>query len=50
MPSKDSYSDRVFTTEVVSYPDIVHVGEDKNFSVVINKDWWSPSHYGYGTV
>ncbi len=37
MPPKDSYSDRVFTTEVVSYPDIVHVGEEKDFSVVINK-------------
>lgn len=37
MPPKESYSDRVFTTEVVSYPDIVHVGEEKDFSVVINK-------------
>ncbi|MEE1087135.1 MAG: hydroxylamine reductase [Schaedlerella sp.] len=37
MPPKDSYSDRVFTTEVVSYPDIVHVGEEKDFTVVIQK-------------
>ena len=37
MPPKESYSDRVFTTEVVSYPEIVHVGEDKDFTSVIEK-------------
>lgn len=37
MPPKDSYSDRVFTTAAVSYPNIPHVGEEKDFSVVINK-------------
>ena len=37
MPVKESYSDRVFTTEVVSYPEIVHIGEDKDFTPVINK-------------
>jgi hydroxylamine reductase len=37
MPPKDSYRDRVFTTEVVSYPGIVHIGEDKDFSPVIEK-------------
>lgn len=37
MPPKDSYRDRVFTTEVVSYPEIVHIGEDKDFTPVINK-------------
>lgn len=37
MPPKPSYSDRVFTTEVVSYPEIVHVGEDKDFTPVIEK-------------
>ncbi len=37
MPPKASYSDRVFTTEVVSYPEIVHVGEDKDFTPVIEK-------------
>lgn len=37
MPPKESYSDRVFTTEVVSYPEIVHIGEDKNFTQVIEK-------------
>ena len=37
MPVKESYSDRVFTTEVVSYPEMVHIGEDKDFTPVINK-------------
>ncbi|MCC0650139.1 hydroxylamine reductase [Clostridioides sp. ZZV15-6598] len=37
MPVKDSYRDRVFTTEVVAYPGMVHIGEDKDFSSVIEK-------------
>lgn len=37
MPPKSSYADRVFTTEAVSYPEIVHIGEDKDFTVVIEK-------------
>ncbi len=37
MPVKESYKDRVFTTEVVSYPEMVHIGEDKDFTPVINK-------------
>ena len=37
MPVKQSYADRVFTTEVVSYPEMVHIGEDKDFTPVINK-------------
>lgn len=37
MPVKESYSDRVFTTEVVSYPGMVHIGEDKDFTPVIQK-------------
>lgn len=37
MPPKDSYKDRVFTTEVVAYPEMVHIGDDKDFSAVINK-------------
>lgn len=37
MPVKDSYKDRVFTTEVVSYPEMVHIGEDKDFTPVIEK-------------
>ena len=37
MPPRPSYADRVFTTEVVSYPGLVHVGEDKDFSPVIER-------------
>lgn len=37
MPVKASYADRVFTTEVVSYPEIVHIGEEKDFTPVIEK-------------
>ena len=37
MPPKASYKDRVFTTEVVSYPEVVHIGEDKDFTPVIEK-------------
>ena len=29
MPVKESYQDRVFTTELVSYPEMVHIGPDK---------------------
>ena len=37
MPPKASYADRVFTTEVVSYPEIIHIGEEKDFTPVIEK-------------
>ena len=37
MPPRDSYADRVFTTEVVGYPGMVHIGEDKDFTPVIEK-------------
>lgn len=37
MPVKESYADRIFTTEVVSYPEMVHIGEDKDFTPVIEK-------------
>lgn len=37
MPVKSSYADRVFTTGVVSYPELIHIGEDKNFAPVIEK-------------
>ena len=37
MPPKASYADRVFTTEVVSYPEMVHIGKEKDFSPVIEK-------------
>ncbi len=37
MPVKESYKDRVFTTSVVEYPDIIHIGENKDFTPVIEK-------------
>ena len=37
MPPKDSYADRVFTTEVVGFPDMRHIGPDKDFTPVIEK-------------
>jgi hydroxylamine reductase len=40
MPVKDSYSDRVFTTAVVAFPGLLHIGEKdgvKDFTAVINK-------------
>lgn len=37
MPPKASYSDRVFTTEAVSYPEIRHIGAEKDFTPVIEK-------------
>lgn len=37
MPPKDSYKDRVFTTEVVGFPGVVHIGKEKDFTPVIEK-------------
>lgn len=37
MPPRKSYADRVFTTEVVSYPEIQHIGSDKDFTPLIEK-------------
>ena len=37
MPVRQSYADRVFTTSVVSYPEMVHIGADKDFTPVIAK-------------
>ena len=37
MPVKESYADRVFTTELVSYPEMVHIGQDRDFTAVIEK-------------
>ncbi len=37
MPVKEEYSDRIFTTSVVGYPEMMHIGEDKDFTPVINK-------------
>jgi len=37
MPVKESYADRVFTTGVVQFPGMVHIGDDKDFTPVIEK-------------
>lgn len=37
MPPKESYAGRVFTTEVVAYPGMVHIGEERDFTPVIEK-------------
>ena len=59
MPPKDSYADRVFTTEVVGYPGMQHIGPDKDFTPIIEKalelggfdnDTTFPGINGGGTV
>ncbi len=37
MPVKESYADRVFTTSVVAYPQMVHIDNEKDFTPVIEK-------------
>ena len=37
MPPKASYADRVYTTSVVSYPDLRHIGPDKDFTPLIEQ-------------
>lgn len=37
MPVKKEYADRVFTTGAVAYPEMVHIGEQKDFTPVIEK-------------
>ena len=37
MPPNESYADRVFTTEVVSFPGMSHIGTEKDFTPVIEK-------------
>ena len=37
MPPRPGYADRVFTTEVVAFPGAVHIGENKDFTPVIEK-------------
>lgn len=37
MPVKDSYQDRVFTTEVVAYPQMVHIDDERDYTPVIEK-------------
>lgn len=37
MPPKESYADKVFTTEVVAYPQIPHIDKEKDFTPIIEK-------------
>lgn len=37
MPVKKSYKDRVFTTSVVKYPECSYIGEEKDFTPIIEK-------------
>lgn len=37
MPPRPSYTDNLFTTDVVSYPGVTHIGASKDFSPVIEK-------------
>lgn len=37
MPVKDSYKDRVFTTSIVKYPEIIHIDDKKDFAPVMQK-------------
>jgi hydroxylamine reductase len=37
MPLRDSYADRIFSTAIVSYPEMIHIDEDKDFTPVIEK-------------
>ena len=37
MPPQKSYADRVFTTALVSYPELTHIGADKDFTPAIEK-------------
>lgn len=37
MPPKASYKDRVFTTEMVSFPEVIHIDDEKDFTPVIEK-------------
>ncbi len=37
MPPKSSYSDRVFTTGEVAFPGAIHIGDEKDFTPVIEK-------------
>ena len=37
MPVLENYSDRIFTTSVVAYPNMLHIDEHKDFTPIINK-------------
>ena len=39
MLPRPGYADRVFTTALVSYPEITHIGEDKDFTPSSKKHW-----------
>lgn len=36
-PPKPSYADRVFTSELVGFPEMTHIGDDKDFTPLIDK-------------
>lgn len=37
MPVRESYDDRIFTTSLVAYPEMVHIDDQKDFGAVIEK-------------
>ena len=37
MPPRESYANRVYTTSVVGYPELQHIGEEKDFSPIIKQ-------------
>ncbi|MCL2153152.1 MAG: hydroxylamine reductase [Oscillospiraceae bacterium] len=37
MPPKSNYADRIFTTSVVAYPEMAHIGDEKDFTPIIDK-------------
>ena len=37
MPVRESYADRIYTTAVVQYPGMTHIGADKDFAPIIAK-------------
>ena len=37
MPPRESYVNRVYTTSVVGYPELQHIGESKDFSPIIKQ-------------
>ena len=39
MLPRPGYADRVFTTALVSYPEITHIGEDKDFTPSSKRHW-----------
>ena len=39
MPPKESYADRVFTTAVVSYPEMTHIGKIRILRLLLKKRW-----------